>query len=367
MSFSVIHSLLYVFFAIIVLTKTARQRYFILYIPDYHKLTLVPLYFEHYITWQEHRKTMKKLFSTKEVAEFLGVNTKIIYSLISEKRLPATKITGKWLFPKHLVEQWIEANTLNYPKQENDLQPYRGLLIIAGSNDLLLDKTISLFNSLHSDSIAVFGNLGSMGGLNALRKNLCHIGASHLLQENENEYNFDFAAQELDKIPVIVNFCKRAQGLIVKKGNPKKIKQISDLGKQGITIANRSLGTGTRLLFDKELSKAGVKGEDIDGYYNEVNRHIDMGIEVLAGRIDAGPGIRPVASLLDLDFIPIRWERFDLLMEKERFFDQGVQHFLSILRGKDFSKTAEALPGYDISLSGEVVFQKQGGSSPGSS
>ena len=135
---------------------------------------------------------MKKLFSTKEVAEFLGVNTKIIYSLISEKRLPATKITGKWLFPKHLVEQWIEANTLNYPRPENDHQPGKGLLIIAGSNDLLLDKTLSLYNTLYSDNVAVFGNLGSMGGLHALRRNLCHIAASHLLQDNENEYNFDF-------------------------------------------------------------------------------------------------------------------------------------------------------------------------------
>ena len=118
------------------------------------------------------------------------------------------------------------------------------------------------------------------------------------------------------------------------------------------------------LLFDKELSKAGLKGEDIDGYFNEVNRHLDMGLEVLSGRIDAGPGIQPVASLLDLDFIPIRWERFDLLMDKERFFDQEIQHFLSILRGKDFSKTAGALPGYDTSLSGEVVFQKQDQTGP---
>ncbi|MBW2220134.1 MAG: substrate-binding domain-containing protein, partial [Deltaproteobacteria bacterium] len=215
------------------------------------------------------------------------------------------------------------------------------------------------FNTLHADSIAVFGNLGSMGGLHALRRNLCHIAASHLLQENESEYNFTFAAKELDKIPVVVNFCKRAQGLLVNKGNPKKIKQIADLGKRGIKIANRSLGTGTRLLFDKELSKAGVKGENIDGYHNEVSRHIDMGLEILSGRIDAGPGIRPVASLLDLKFIPIRWERFDLLIAKEQFFDQGIQHFLSILRGQDFMETAEAFQGYDTSLSGEVVFQKQ--------
>ena len=88
---------------------------------------------------------MTRLFSTKEVAAYLGVNEKMIYTLISEKGLPASKVTGKWIFPKHLVEQWIENNTLNFPETPSPLPPYQGLLIFAGSNDLLLDKTISLF------------------------------------------------------------------------------------------------------------------------------------------------------------------------------------------------------------------------------
>ena len=154
---------------------------------------------------------MQKLLSTKEVAEFLNVNEKMVYSLVSEKGLPATKITGKWLFPKHLVEQWIEANTINYPDSGIQLPPYDGLLIITGSNDPLLDRAISLFNSHHTDQVAVFGNLGSMGGLSALRKNLCHIASSHLLQEDESEYNFDYAFKELDQMPAIVNFCLREQ------------------------------------------------------------------------------------------------------------------------------------------------------------
>ena len=89
---------------------------------------------------------MENLMSTKEVATFLNVNEKMVYTLVAEKNLPATKITGKWLFPKHLVEQWIEANTTNFPQAVQKLPPYHGLLIIAGSNDLLLDKAISLFN-----------------------------------------------------------------------------------------------------------------------------------------------------------------------------------------------------------------------------
>jgi len=108
----------------------------------------------------------------------------MVYTLVAEKALPATKVTGKWLFPKHLVEQWIETHTINYPEAVPAFSSCQGLMIIAGSNDPLLDRTISMFNTCYHDHIAVFGNLGSMGGLKALRQNQCHIASSHLLQEN---------------------------------------------------------------------------------------------------------------------------------------------------------------------------------------
>lgn len=302
---------------------------------------------------------MKQLLSTKEVARLLDINDKMVYTLIAEKGLPATKITGKWLFPRHLVEQWIEANTINYPKPSTSLPPYHGLLIITGSNDLLLDKAISLFNSLYSGHVAVFGNLGSMGGLRALRQNLCHIASSHLLQENENEYNFDFATKELEKMPAVVNFCKREQGILVQKGNPKNIKSFSDIARSGIRIVNRPLGTGTRLLFDLKLKKAGINCEKIKGYNNELHRHMDVGLEILAGHADAGPGIKPVASLLGLEFIPVRWERYDLLITKERFFDKGVQLFIGLLQEQAFYDLTKMFDGYDVSISGKIVFPQE--------
>ena len=300
---------------------------------------------------------MAKLLSTKEVARFLGVNEKMVYSLVSDKGLPATKITGKWLFPQHLVEQWIETHTINFPEIKTALPPYQGLLIIAGSNDLLLDKTIALFNTQNSGQIAVFGNLGSMGGLQALRRNLCHMATSHLLQEDADEYNFDYALQVLDKMPAVVNFCRREQGLLVQKGNPKKIGSVADLGKKGITIVNRSLGTGTRLLLDHEFSKAGIRGEKVNGYLHEVQRHLDVGLEVLSGRADAGPGIRAVADALGLGFISLRWERYDLMVSKDRFFDEGIQRFLGLLHEKPFRQLAQATGGYDIQFSGRMVFR----------
>lgn len=299
---------------------------------------------------------MNPLLSTKEVSQLLNVNEKMVYTLVSEKGLPATKITGKWLFPRHLVQQWIETNTINYPESATHLPPYHGLLIITGSNDPLLDKTITLFNSLYPGHVAVFGNLGSMGGLQALRQNFCHIAASHLIQDDEEEYNFDFAFKELEQMPAVVNFCKREQGILVQKGNPKKISCVADFVQPDLKIVNRPLGTGTRLLLDRELKKAGIRGEKLKGYSYEINRHLDVGLEILAGRADAGPAIRAVAGLLDIGFVALRWERYDLMVSKERFFDEGVQRFVSLLHEARFRRIAEALEGYDISMSGKMVF-----------
>ncbi|MFP4346881.1 MAG: substrate-binding domain-containing protein [Thermodesulfobacteriota bacterium] len=299
---------------------------------------------------------MKEMFSTKQVAKFLDINEKMVYSLISEKGLPATKITGKWLFPRHLVEQWVENNTLNYPEPAIQLPPYHGLLILAGSNDPLLDKALTVFNRLYSEHLAVFGNLGSMGGIRALRRSLCHIASSHLLQENEKEYNFEFATRELEKSPAVVNFCRREQGILVQKGNPKSIGGIADLARKGLKIVNRPVGTGTRLLFDRELKKAGIAPEQLAGYDREVSKHLDAGLEILSGNVDAAPSIRPIAQLLNLDFIPLRWERFDLLVTKERFFDEGVQLFFGMLHESAFLDAAATMAGYDLSTSGKMIF-----------
>ncbi len=302
----------------------------------------------------------KSLLSTKEVAQFLNINEKMVYSLISEKGLPATKITGKWLFPRHLVEKWLENQTINYPETTRRLPPYHGLLIIIGSNDILLNKLIFLFNRRYPEHIAVFGNVGSMGGINALNRNLCHIASSHLLQDDEQEYNFDYALGKFGaEPPVLVNFCRREQGLLVAKGNPDAISNISDLGRPDIKIVNRPAGTGTRLLLDRELNRAGIKSSGIKGYGQEVRNHLDVAIKVHAGDAQTGLAIRAVADLLDLDFIPLRWERYDLLILKENFFEQGVQFFLGLLHDPEFLGKAEKLGGYDMSLCGKMVFPKQ--------
>ena len=296
-----------------------------------------------------------KYLTTREVASFLNINEKMVYSLVNEKGLPATKVTGKWLFPRRLVEEWLETHVLNYHRAGIEQSSNDGILLMAGSDDLLLQRVLTLYYKRGLGTV-FFANLGSMGGLKSLRMGLCHIGTCHLLQDDNAEYNFDFAKEELDRAPVFVNFSKREQGILLQKGNPKGIHGIADLAKKGVRIVNRQLGTGTRLLLDYEIARSEISSSLIDGYQREVTRHMDAGLEVLSGRADAAPAIRAVAGLLDLDFLPLRWERYDLLIARERFFEKGIQDFIGLLHEKEFREIAATYTGYDISLCGKMLF-----------
>lgn len=303
---------------------------------------------------------MEKLLSTRDVAEFLGVNEKMIYTLISTQGLPATKITGKWLFPKNLVEQWVESKTINYPRQSESVVEIPQLLLIAGSDDMLLERTLALYRRKNQAHVALFGNLGSLGGLKALRQGLCHIATSHLAQESNGHEGSSFAGELLVDLPATVTFCRREQGLLVARGNPWSITGVADIGAKNLTIANRHFEASTRLLLDKELEKAGIEGSAVKGYDREFQGHLEVGLEVLAGRADTALGIRAVATSLGLDFVPLRWERFDLLVPKEGFFAKSVQLFLELLHGSDFKALADSLTGYDLSLCGKMVYPEKG-------
>jgi len=158
---------------------------------------------------------MSSLMNTKEAAQYLGINEKKIYSLISGSGLPATKVTGKWLFQRHLLDRWLEHHTENYPSTESTPANYTNLLIVTGSNDLLLDQLLELFSRRHHLPLPVFSNLGSMGGIRALKENLCHLCSAHLLEPEGEEYNFAYVEEEFGDSVVVVNFCKRLQAVLV--------------------------------------------------------------------------------------------------------------------------------------------------------
>ena len=302
-------------------------------------------------------EAMKPLMSTKDISQYIGINEKKIYSLITANGLPATKVTGKWLFQRHLVDRWLEHHTENYPPAEKTPDTYKNLLIITGSNDLLLDQLLEVFARRNPLPLPLFSNLGSMGGIRALRENLCHICSCHLLESNGKEYNFAYVEEEFGNDVVLVNFCKRLQAVVVPRGNPKGVKELADLTSGRLRVANRKKGTGTRLLLDQELERQSVSGEQIPGYETEFARHLDVALEVLAGRADAGLAIAAVAEMLGLNHVEVRWERYDFIMRKDVFFSRGVQMLLALLRDQEFISLADKFSGYDLSLSGQVVFR----------
>jgi molybdate-binding protein len=271
--------------------------------------------------------------------------------------LPATKITGKWLFQRHLLDRWLEQHTENYPSIQAAPENYQNLLIITGSNDLLLDQLLEIFSRRHQLPLPVFSNLGSMGGIRALKDNLCHLCSAHLLEPEGEEYNFAYVEEEFGDSVVVVNFCKRLQAVLVAPGNPGGITELSDLASGQIRIANRKEGTGTRLLLDRELERQGVSGEQIPGYHTALGRHLDVGLEVLAGRADAGLAIGAVGEMLGLDQVAVCWERYDFIVRKSTFFSRGVQMLMALLKDEEFLNLSTKFAGYDLSTSGQVVFR----------
>jgi excisionase family DNA binding protein len=300
---------------------------------------------------------MSSLMNTREAAQYLGINEKKIYGLISDKGLPASKVTGKWLFQHHLLDRWLEHHTQNYPPIEASPESYTNLLIVTGSNDLLLDQLLELFSRRHQLPLPVFSNLGSMGGIRALKENLCHLCSAHLLEPEGEEYNFAYVEEEFGESVVVVNFCKRLQAVLVAPGNPQGVNELADLASGRLRIANRKEGTGTRLLLDREIERQGMSGEQIPGYDTAFGRHLDVGLEVLAGRVDAGLAIAAVGEMLGLDHVPILWERYDFIVRKDIFFSRGVQMLMALLRDQEFLSMSADFAGYDLSTSGQVVFR----------
>ncbi|MGA1869547.1 MAG: substrate-binding domain-containing protein [bacterium] len=299
----------------------------------------------------------KELLNTRELAEYLDINEKKIYNLIMDKGLPATKVTGKWLFPKHLVDVWIDNHIQNYPwMKEKALQTFTEALIIAGSNDILLADALSLFQEKQRNILPLYSSIGSMRGINALKKGWCHMCAAHMLQKEDEEYNLAYIKDMVEEKCIIINFAYRTQGLIVSGDNKKNIRGVRDMARNDVRIANRQSGTGTRFLLDYELEKEGIDAKSVNGYDHICLSHLDIGIEVLARRVDAGLGIQSIAQMFGLTFIPLRKERFDLIMSKKTSSEKKTRDFIQFLRSPGLRRYSERFAGYDLKDTGEVIW-----------
>lgn len=231
-------------------------------------------------------------------------------------------------------------------------------LVSIGSHDNILDV---LANQLHRLKMPIrlsSAHVGSMGGIMAIKRGEAHLAGSHLLDEETGEYNVSFIKRFLTGIPLrLVNLCYREQGLIVASGNPKMIRSFNDIAENKHTFINRQNGAGTRLLTDKILKESGLDPGHIPGYDHEEYTHMNVAAAVASGCVDTGMGIRAAAQALGLDFVPVAEERYDLIIPKQFITDPRIIATLDIIKeNKDFREKVVALGGYDLRISGDVLY-----------
>jgi len=232
-------------------------------------------------------------------------------------------------------------------------------IVCIGSHDNTLDVLYNFLRKRFPEVNLSSSHVGSMGGIIAVKRGEAHIAGTHLLDEETGEYNIPFVKRLIpEKKVVLMNLVYRVQGFIVKKGNPKGIKDFADLKREDVVFINRQAGSGTRLLLDKYLKEKGILPEEVNGYQAEEYTHMGVAQAVASGRADVGLGILAAAKALNLDFVPIAEERYDILIPKEFLDLPSIKALLFVIReDQEFRKAVEALGGYDTRDMGKVIFE----------
>jgi putative molybdopterin biosynthesis protein len=295
-----------------------------------------------------------ELMQVREVARYLGINEKKIYFLAKAGKIPSTRVTGKWTFPKKLVDRWIEESASGLVDQSRNLEE-RSTLLVAGSDDPSLGILHDLYAARTRPASFFMATVGSSAGLVAIRNGVADLATAHLLEPARSTADRHNAQNLLPTEAVVVALFYRELGLLLPPGNPKRIKSIRDLARPKLRFVNRQIGSGTRICLDHELSRARLNAKMISGYDNVVSTHLEVGLKVLRGASDVGLATRTTAQLLGLDFLPFTRERFDAVIPKERFFSRGIQLLLGIIGSREFRQQLEALGGYDASESGRII------------
>jgi putative molybdopterin biosynthesis protein len=246
--------------------------------------------------------------------------------------------------------------------QETELELLRPLeevlntVVMVGSHDLTLDLLVNLLGKYYPPLFLSSHSVGSLGGILAIKNGICHLAGTHLLDPETGEYNFPYIRNYLKGIEVrVINLVHREQGLIVQHKNPKGLKSLVDLFQKDISFINRQKGSGTRILLDHELRGLSIDPIQIKGYEKEEFTHMAVASLVASGVADAGLGILPAAKAMNLDFIPVTKERYDLVIPSVHFGDEKIQKVIETVRSKKFKEEVLRLGGYDVSKTGEEL------------
>ncbi|MEN3006013.1 helix-turn-helix transcriptional regulator [Dehalobacterium formicoaceticum] len=307
----------------------------------------------------------KKALSTQEVADMLHVSKSTIYDLIRKGEITSYKVGRKVRFTENDVQDYISRSKKGQSaihSSSNDKSDFSLLgiekkqdgFIICGQ-DLILD-ILSNYMRLHNIP-ALRAYIGSYDSLISLYKNKINVASAHLWDSDTDQYNVPYVKRLLPGIStVIIHLTCRMQGLYVAKGNPKGIITWADFGRDDITMINREHGAGSRVLLDENLKLLGIYGNSIKGYKKENQSHLAVASAVSSGEADVAVGSEKIARQVDnIDFIPLKKERYDLVIKKEDFQTFEIQTMLNIIRSGVFKNEFSNIGGYDTSDMGKIV------------
>lgn len=305
----------------------------------------------------------RKLASKLGVEEFVRVKLGEVGNRIVATPLPRgagcitsiTEADGIIRIPNE-VEGLKDSDTV-FAELVRPLTSVRSTIVAVGSHDNTLDVLADQLKAGHSRLSLSSSHVGSMGGLMAVKRGVCHLAGMHLLDTEDGTYNLSYVKKYLPGIEVkLVNLVFRDQGLIVRKGNPKGIKGIADLARKDISFINRQAGSGTRILLDYRLNELNIPPEDVKGYQHEEFTHMAVAVAVLSGTADTGLGIYAAAKALDLDFVPVVTEQYDLVLPVKYFDSDNIQILLNLINSPEFKTRVGALGGYHTQKTGQILY-----------
>ena len=228
-------------------------------------------------------------------------------------------------------------------------------IVAIGSHDMILDLIASRLSGVAGGVGLSSANVGSVGGLLALRRGEAHIAGTHLMDEETGEYNVNYIRRYAPRREIaLVYLVERTQGLMVERGNPLGITSLADLARPDVRFVNRQRGSGTRVLLDFQLRSAGIDADSIRGYSREEYTHLAVAAAVSGGKAETGLGILPAATAMGLDFVPLFGEDYDLAIPVEFYESELLAPLLGLIRSPEFRAEVEALGGYGVARMGEL-------------
>ena len=288
---------------------------------------------------------MPEFLTTKEVAALLRIKERKVYELVAENAIPVSRVTGKLLFPRALIEAWVWRHA-EYRGGIEGLQARPP--VVAGSHDPLLEWSLRESGS----ELAAFFD-GSLDGLGRLAAGNAIAAGLHVYEPDVEDWNREHVARAMPGAPVVLlEWAWRTQGLVVPPGNPKGIERLGDLA--GLTLIPRQQQSGSHLLLDHLLRAAGVERRQLQLLAPPARSEADVALAVADGKADAGLAVETVARQFRLGFVPLFRERYDLAAWRREVFERPLQHLLAFGRSAAFARRAEELGGYDTSGLGTV-------------